>query len=128
MAAGTGDLDKLKQLLAEDRQVDEKDGWGGTALLFSASAGKLEALAFLLGKGADPSVSDRLGFTLVHAAAVSGDEQVLQHILELNPEINPRHKEYGSTPLDWALAGQDEVLAEMLRAKGGKTSWALGVP
>jgi ankyrin repeat protein len=126
VAAGTNDLDGLKELLDKGRKVDEPDGWGGTALLFAASGGKTEALAFLLDKGADPSLSDKLGFTLVHAAAVSGNEKVLQRILDLNPEINPRHKQHGSTPLDWAMAGQDDILAEMLRAKGGKTSWELG--
>ena len=128
VAAGIGDLNKTKQLLAEGREVDEKDGWGGTALLFAASAGELKTLDFLLDKGANPTTTDKLGLTLIHAATVSGNEKVLQRILELTPEINPRHKQHGSTPLDWASAKQDQVLTEMLRAKGGKTSWELGPP
>ena len=108
--------------------MDEKDGWGGTALLFAASAGELKTLDFLLDKGANPTTTDKLGLTLIHAATVSGNEKVLQRILELTPEINPRHKQHGSTPLDWASAKQDQVLTEMLRAKGGKTSWELGPP
>ena len=128
LAAGSGDHNGLQQLLQSGRAVDEKDGWGGTALLFAASAGKLNTLDALLDKGANPAITDNLGLTLIHAATVSGNEKVLQRVLDLNPEINPRHKQHGSTPLDWAIAKQDKVLTEMLRAKGGKTSWELGTP
>ncbi|MFP6855173.1 MAG: ankyrin repeat domain-containing protein, partial [Opitutales bacterium] len=126
LAAGTGDLEKLKILLAAGREVDEKDGGGGTALLFAASAGKWKALNLLLGEGADPLATDDLGLTLIHAATVSGNEKVLQQVLELHSQTNARHKQHGSTPLDWAIAKKDQVLTEMLRAKGGKTSWELG--
>ena len=128
VAAGSNDLKGLKKLLAQGLEVDQRDGWGGTALLFAASGGKTETLTYLLKKGADSSISDKLGFTLIHAAAVSGNEKILQRVLDMNPEINPRHQQHGSTPLDWAMARQDAVLSEMLRAKGGKTSWALGAP
>ena len=52
VAAGINGVDQLKSLLAEGRNVNERDGWGGTALLFAASAGKSEALSLLLKKGA----------------------------------------------------------------------------
>mgnify|MGYP001261314640 FL=1 len=128
VAAGSNDLKGSKILLAQGLEVDQRDGWGGTALLFAASGGKTETLAYLLKNGADSSISDKLGFTLIHAAAVSGNEKILQRVLDMNPEINPRHQQHGSTPLDWAMARQDAVLEEMLRAKGGKTSWELGTP
>tara|TARA_B100001123_G_scaffold442515_1_gene586326 strand:+ start:4651 stop:7023 length:2373 start_codon:yes stop_codon:yes gene_type:complete len=128
VAAGLGNLAKVQTLLEGEREIDEQDGWGATALLFAAGAGKPEVMSFLLKKGANPEISDSMGFTLVHAAAISGHEKVLQQVLALNLDLNPRHKHAGATPLDWALSKDDKILSKLLQENGAKTSWELGAP
>jgi outer membrane protein assembly factor BamB len=54
-AAITGDLDAVRRLLDGGVPVDTADRWGGTALAFAASEGRVEVVRFLLGRGADPS-------------------------------------------------------------------------
>lgn len=126
VAAGLGELSTVKTLLEEKREIDEQDGWGATPLLFAASAGKPEVLRFLLKNDADPSISDNMGLTLVHAAVISRDAGVLQQVLDLNLDINARHKHAGATPLDWALNNKDKIFSELLQENGAKTSWELG--
>ena len=41
--------------------VDSKDSGGSTPLMLAAVCGKIEAVNYLLDKGADPSIRNQLG-------------------------------------------------------------------
>ena len=82
---------------------------------------------FLLDKGANPRAKDEQGLTLVHAAAISGNSEILARTLALKLDVNARHTERGATPLDWAIASKDGGAAESLRSAGAKTGWQLDI-
>ena len=79
---------------------------------------------FLLSRKADPKLSAKEGYTLMHGAAFSGKKALVRKALSLGLEVNPRYGVNGITPTD---AAEDEGDAlPYLRALGGRTAWELG--
>jgi outer membrane protein assembly factor BamB len=54
-AAIAGDAAEVRRLLDAGTPVDTADRWGGTALAFAASEGRVAVVRLLLDRGADPS-------------------------------------------------------------------------
>ena len=79
-AANQGDLSFIDSYLAEGGEVDQRDGFGNTALYQAAKTGQLAVLERLLEAGADPGLKvGEQGDTALLAAAAStvdGDKMV----------------------------------------------------
>lgn len=58
-AASTGDLAKVKELLAAGVDVNAPNAYGGTALAFAADKGHTAVVELLLERGANPNSTDR---------------------------------------------------------------------
>ncbi len=59
----------------------------------------------------------------IFTAAMAGDLEILQRLIEEDPEsLNRRHEEYGRTPLEQALMVGQMESAELLAAKGAKVA------
>ena len=127
VAAGIGDLTALNALAKDANATNATDGWGATPLLYAAKGGQAKAFAHLLAKKADPRAKDEQGLTLVHAAAISGNSEILAKTLTFGLDVNARHAERGATPLDWAIARKDGLAVDTLRAAGAKTGWQLEI-
>ncbi len=54
--AESGDLGKVKELIANGVKVNEKSEYGATALVFASSKGQTKIIEYLLSKGADPNL------------------------------------------------------------------------
>jgi ankyrin repeat protein len=67
-AAETGDLRRLREILATEVRIDAPDASGRTALMLAASRGQTESVNVLLAHGADPNAADALGQTPLKAA------------------------------------------------------------
>jgi len=68
-----------------------------------------EASELLLGRGADPNAKDNSGRTLLHLAEELGRLGVVQRLLGLDVDVNPRDSR-GLTPLAVApLTGEDMI-------------------
>jgi len=81
-AAKTGDVEKIKSLLAEDPSlVNSKDKlYGYTPLHTAAIAGKVESAEVLLDNGADVNATDNKGNTPLHWANKEGHKDVAELI------------------------------------------------
>ena len=123
VAAGTGNLLRLKQLLKNGHKVNARDGFGATPLLIAIVSGNMEVVQFLLSKGADPMIEAKDGYTLMHGAAFSGSKQMVRLALSFGLEINPRYGKDGITPVD--VAEDEKEALPYLRSFGGKASWEL---
>ena len=123
VAAGTGNLLRLKQLLKDGHKVNTRDGFGATPLLIAIVSGNMEVVQFLLSKGADPMIEAKDGYTLMHGAAFSGSKQMVRLALSFGLEINPRYGKDGITPVD--VAEDEKEALPYLRSFGGKASWEL---
>ncbi|MCP5545247.1 MAG: ankyrin repeat domain-containing protein [Akkermansiaceae bacterium] len=68
LAASLGEVDALKSLLDAGAEIDSRMPGGVTALMEAAANGRMEAVQYLLGRGADPTLRDaRKSRALDHA-------------------------------------------------------------
>jgi ankyrin repeat protein len=123
----TGDLPRVRRLLAEGADPDEP--WGtGTSLLqvvdepsefFDDSAFGI-AVA-LLDAGASVNACDENGVRPVHAATRAGNN-ALQLLIEKGAELNVRTQTDGNTPLHFAVGYENVAGVALLLANGADRS------
>ncbi|MBT5717433.1 MAG: hypothetical protein HOI70_11020 [Opitutae bacterium] len=124
VAAGLGDLKEVKKLLKQEKNINSRDPFGATPLIVAMVSGKEEIVDFLLSRNANPLISAKDGYTLIHAAAFSGKKSLVQKALSFNLDVNLRYGPDGITPVDVAEETGDAL--PYLRSLGGKTAWELG--
>lgn len=117
IAAEQGDVPMLDYLLKHGGQLELRGGHfdEGTPLGTAAAAGKLEAVKFLLAKGANPNGLGSKGEVPLDRAATV---EVAQYLLDHGADINAKNK-WKSTPLDGLVASpRDRKVAVFLIARG----------
>jgi hypothetical protein len=82
-AVVTGNMDALKQHIAAGTNINEKDPFGGSSPLISASVfGKPEAAKILIDAGADINFQNNDGSTALHTAAFFCHKDIVAMLLE----------------------------------------------
>ncbi len=104
--------------------MNDRDSFGATPLLIAVVAGHEKMVDLLLSKGADPHLSAKDGYTLMHGAAFSGKKSLIRKGLSFGLEINSRYGPEGITPAD--VAEDEGPALPYLRSMGGRTAWELG--
>ncbi|KAL9961101.1 hypothetical protein ACROYT_G029985 [Oculina patagonica] len=112
----------IELMLSHVPSIDSINDGGVTALMVAAAfSGKLQAVEYLLAKGADPSPEDNNGWNSLHWASYGGNTAVIEKILSYGIDIESRDKD-GSTPLMLAQErGKSEAVTYLL-SKGAKPS------
>ena len=88
--------------LQEGANLEARDGLSGFTPLHHATRSETaEAVAALLGAGADPNARDRQGKTPLHHAAMSETIEVVTTLLEAGADPNTRDSD-GKQPFDYA--------------------------
>jgi ankyrin repeat protein len=119
-AAASGDLPRLRSLLAEGVSENSADEDGTTAVMAAALAGERQVLKLLLDHGADPNLQDDSGFTALMNAVIGdgemdleGGHPVFREIIELLLDAGADASlvdENDSTAGDYAvLYGLDDI-------------------
>jgi ankyrin repeat protein len=119
-AAAFGDLDRLSELLAEDRDlVEARSGDGFTPLHLAAFFGQVDAARLLLARGAacDPPGTGWMTGTPLHAAAAGSHAAIVSILLETGADPNTRQR-HGYSPLHAAAANGDLATVEVLLRAG----------
>jgi ankyrin repeat protein len=102
-AAGKGDVDEVRRLLAADPVlVNATTPIGRTPLHLAAAAGHAEAVKALLSLGANPAIRGARGATPLHEAAGKGHLAVVQALLDGGADPQSPDAR-GCTPLAWAI-------------------------
>lgn len=104
LAAGKGNLEALRALVAKAARLDAQDRQGRTAL--HHGAGFVPVVTFLLEKKVDPDRADADGRTPVHAALALGRCDVMGLLLAAGANRDARDRA-GTTPLHLAAAVTD---------------------
>ena len=120
-AAVDGDVTKIESLLSLGFFIDSRSGLGGTPLMLTAVHDKLQAVEYLLGKGADPSLKNNNGWNLLHHASEGGNpviiELMLSHVCSIDSITNK-----GYTALMIAAVNDKLQAVEYLLGKGADPS------
>ena len=112
---------------------DSASDWWLTPLAWAADAGSARAVELLLRNGADVNQDAVVGTTALHAVAMGGssrgsrDPDAYRRTAEIliahGADINRRAaKDRGQTPLDDAVANNNDAVAAVLRAHGAEVS------
>eukprot|EP00741_Cyanophora_paradoxa_P001786 tig00000073_g1731.t1 len=88
----------------------------GDALYVAASEGDIETLQRYVRNGANPNVCDYDKRTALHLAASEGQLAAVEILLKMGADIDARDR-FGCTPLDDALRGGYEDVANLLRER-----------
>ena len=98
------------------------------ALTLACMHGQLRIAELLLDAGVAPSEYNPEGFhahsTPLHQAVWSNREPIVRLLVERGAQLDVRDRVYDATPLDWAVYGERDEIADFLRARGGPTSAA----
>ena len=117
-AAGNGEEDSVRQLIASGHDVDQRDEERGDSSLHAAiGEGNLSTTRLLLDLGANPNLSDFTGRTPLHTAALQGDSEIIQVLLDGGAEVDSQTDDW-STPLHLAVSERNEGAARRL-LRGG---------
>lgn len=93
----TDNLDALKQHIAAGTNINEKDPYGGSSPLISASVfGKPEAAKILIDAGADVNFQNNDGSTALHTAAFFCRLEIVKALLEKGADKTIKNK-FGAT-------------------------------
>jgi len=114
--AKEGQLKKVLAALAAGVDPNSlKDGYGQTALHWSADTGHAEMVRALLEHGADKGLTDTHGSTALHWAAANGHDEVVLALLKHGADKDLKDKD-GKTALDYAVKEGYAECASLLMA------------
>lgn len=116
MAAASGDLKKVQDLLKAGVDINARDSVNGwTPLMQAAMAGKNDIVKFLINNHADLDLQDQQKQTALFMAAKTGNTEAVA-LLRQN-KANPNlHADFGRTPLMEAARLGDEKSVRVLTA------------
>jgi ankyrin repeat protein len=117
-AAEHGDLKKIRELLAQGKNVNSRNRDGSTALAEAVLARQAAAVRVLLDQGADLNATDKEGITPLMWAANRGFYHLVKLLLEQGADPNRRDSgkhHGGQTALMYASPGARKVLELLLQ-------------
>jgi len=115
-AAELGNIEAVKQYLADGEDVNANDEFGSTPLLHASSSGHKEIVELLITNGANVNAKGDLGTTPLLWAAINGHKEVVELLIEKGADVMA--KRAGRTPLHWAAKNGHKEVAELLIDKG----------
>jgi len=102
-AALFGDLKTIQNHIKAGTDLNQKDGYGSTALIIAATFGKTEVAEALVKGGADLNITNNEGGTALHSAAFLCRTDIVRILLDNGIDKNIKNN-YGSTARESVLA------------------------
>lgn len=113
-----GEIDRVSQLLQQDRGLLKQRGWGGfTALHFAALHGNRPMVELLLNNGADPNIPCDAGQTPFHFACRNGNIYIMHKMMQHGTDLK-LVDEQGKTSLLHAVSGGSVIAIQYLWETG----------
>ena len=111
-----GDLFKVRRLIKEGSNVNNRDEYGTTPLIEAAIGGHSQVVEELIRGGARVNVKDNAQQTALYWVSRRGHCSVVKTLCAAGADTNVQD-ERGVTPLMWAAKrGRDEIVCELIRA------------
>ncbi|XP_067653730.1 uncharacterized protein [Haliotis asinina] len=118
-ASKDGDLGRVKRILSAGHvDINYRGGWNRTPVMEAAWYGHRDVVEFLVGRGADVSLVDRVGDNILHYACYNGDVETVKLILDLDVvDVNARNNN-GWTAADYARGNRHQRVLDLLVSRG----------
>ncbi len=113
-AALDGNTEKVRELLHQGADINQRDDNGRTALIFAVINTHYETMKVLLEYGADVNVKSNTGGTALMAAALAGDIRVVQALLDKGADLHARLLETNESALTIAESHGYAEIARLL--------------
>lgn len=124
-AVERGDINTVKELIAEGAKTDVKEGvYAQTALHAAARNGRSDIIRILLDAGADVNSRDYWGDTALEYAAYKGSIESVKLLLDNGADVNSKDN-HGKTPLIAAAEGYHTDIIKLLIDKGAHLEVAI---
>ena len=116
-AAKNGDIERLRQFVNDNVDLEYRDDDGYTALIWATREGKTRCVRLLLDANADVHAEDHTGYTALIWAAATGHIQCARLLINANADIEAT-TDGNDTALIWAARnGHAECLQLLFDAK-----------
>lgn len=110
-AAQNGKLDEVRSLISQSIDVNVRDEYGWTPLLWAAMNGHTDIVQVLLAAGANPNTRNKYGWTPLMWAAGQGYSEIVRSLIASGARLNAQDQN-GWTALMWAWdSNQEETMA-----------------
>jgi ankyrin repeat protein/spore coat protein CotH len=118
LAARTGNMEAVKQHLANGVDANTRNNQGSTLLSWATVLGQTRIAELLIQKGADVNARNGDGSTPLHGAVLFGETETVRLLIQKGADVNARNNQ-GATPLDTTKAdwGITEFVATLLGVK-----------
>lgn len=114
-----GHLNKLQELLVKEVDLNEKDRWCRTALMYACRRGHLQIMELLLDKGADINARNDFGWTALMEASLWGRLAVVNVLVNRAADVNVRDN-WSVTALTLASSNGHTAVIKLLKDHGAK--------
>mmetsp|Transcript_20960 Transcript_20960/g.35139 ORF Transcript_20960/g.35139 Transcript_20960/m.35139 type:complete len:206 (+) Transcript_20960:79-696(+) len=114
-AVGMDNVEDIANALLAGEDIDFREsGSGQTPLMKAVLSGKLQAVQFLLEKGANVSIGEQDGYTPMHGAGFQGRAEIAKVLIAHGLDVNDKHTD-GHTPIQRACWGRDRRHTDTVR-------------
>ena len=101
-AALDGNTERVKELIHQGADLNQRDDNGRTALMFAAINMHYESMKVLLEYGADVNARSDKGGTALMGAASAGDLRMVQALLDKGADVHAKLRETNETAATFA--------------------------
>lgn len=108
---------KVRKLLEEGANVNERNEYGDTPLIWAAGDGNPEIVGLLVEKGADVNACNKFGDTPLFEAVWDGNTETVELLLLEKADVNARDM-HDTTPLHAAARMDKTEIAGLLLKRG----------
>jgi ankyrin repeat protein len=109
-AALDGNTERVKELIHQGADINQRDDNGRTALMFAVINAHYETMKVLLESGADVNARSNKGGTALMGAATAGDLRVVKALLDKGADLDARLPETNESAATLAARhGYDEI-------------------
>ena len=122
-ATTRGDIDKVRVLVSEGADINARDKFSQTALMYAARVGNTSLAHFLVGSGADLNTVAKYNLSALMLAIINGHAEVARILIEAGADLTIQGSEgaiafYRKTALALAKERGQERIITLLQNAG----------